>query len=67
LMLLHELGHTIKSDDGKWLLPDDGGDDSLSRRNSMKIEKVCGAEISNRSRVEGKTEETAKAGGISRG
>jgi hypothetical protein len=66
LMLLHELGHTIKSDEGKWLLPDDGGDESLSRRNSMKIEKVCAEEISNRSRVEGKTEETAKAGELSR-
>ena len=60
LMLLHELGHTIKGDDGKWLLPNDGGDESLSRRNSLKIEKVCGGEISKLGRVEGKTEELAK-------
>ncbi len=66
LMLLHELGHTIKSDDGKWLLPNDGDDESLSRRNSIKVEKVCGEEIANLGRVEGKTEETAKAGDITR-
>ncbi|MEO7971548.1 MAG: hypothetical protein ABI698_09635 [bacterium] len=62
LMLLHELGHTIKSDEGKWLLPNDGDDESLSRRNSVKVEKVCGEEISNLGRAAGKTAETAKAG-----
>jgi hypothetical protein len=65
LMLLHELGHTVKGDDGKWLLPNDGDDESLSRRNSMKVEKVCGEEISKRGRVEGKTDELAKAGEVS--
>jgi hypothetical protein len=45
LMLLHELGHAIKGDDGKWLLPDDGKDSGLSRRNSQKIEDVCGRQI----------------------
>ncbi|HEY6230259.1 MAG TPA: hypothetical protein VIW64_03255 [Pyrinomonadaceae bacterium] len=45
LMFLHELGHAIKGDDGKWLLPDDGKDDELSRRNSQKIEDVCGEQI----------------------
>lgn len=66
LMLLHELGHTIKADDGKWLLPNDGDDESLSRRNSMKVEKVCGEEISNLGRVEGKTEEMARTAVVSR-
>ena len=45
LMLLHELGHAIKGDDGNWLLPDDGKDSGLSRRNSEKIEDVCGRQI----------------------
>jgi len=45
LMFLHELGHAIKGDDGTWLLPDDGKDDQLSRRNSQKIEEVCGEQI----------------------
>ena len=66
LMLLHELGHTIKGDEGKWLLPNDGDDESLSLRNSMKIEKICGDEISNLGRVEGKAEETARAAEVSR-
>ena len=61
LMLLHELGHTIKRDDGKWLLPNDGDDESLSRRNSLTVEKVCGEEISKLGRVEGKTDELANA------
>jgi hypothetical protein len=64
LMLLHELAHTIKSDEGKWLLPNDGDDESLSRRNSMKIEKICGEEISRLGGVEGKVEEMAKAGEV---
>ena len=45
LMFLHELGHAIKGDDDNWLLPDDGKDDQLSRRNSQKIEEVCGEQI----------------------
>ena len=45
LMLLHELGHAIKGDDGHWLLPDDGKDSDLSRKNSQKIEDVCGRQI----------------------
>ncbi len=52
LMLLHELGHTVKTDDGKWLLPDDGEDEGLSQRNSMKIEKECGQEITNVGRTQ---------------
>lgn len=45
LILLHELGHVIRGQDGNWLLPDDGQDEDLSRRNSRKIEEVCGDEI----------------------
>jgi hypothetical protein len=46
LILLHELGHLIQGPDGTWLLPDDGGNEELSRNNSSKIEKVCGEQIS---------------------
>ncbi|MBC8031247.1 MAG: hypothetical protein H7Z16_14125 [Pyrinomonadaceae bacterium] len=46
LMFLHELGHVVQAD-GKWLLPDDGRDEGLSRRNTRKIEDVCGDEIRN--------------------
>lgn len=45
LMLLHELGHLVKGTDGKWLLPDDGASEDISRKNSEKVESVCGDEI----------------------
>jgi hypothetical protein len=45
LILLHELAHLIKGADGKWLVPDDGKDDDISRANSQKIEDLCGSEI----------------------
>lgn len=45
LILLHELGHLMKGDDGSWLLPDDGKAEDLSRNNSHKIEDVCGEQI----------------------
>lgn len=45
LMLLHELGHLILSSDGKWLIPDDGNNATLSGRNTEKIEDECGAQI----------------------
>jgi hypothetical protein len=45
LILLHELGHVMRGKDGNWLLPDDGQNEDLSRRNSRKIEEVCGEEI----------------------
>jgi hypothetical protein len=35
----------MKGPDGNWLLPDDGGNEELSRNNSFKIEKVCGEQI----------------------
>jgi hypothetical protein len=45
LMLLHELGHVVKTDEGKWVLPDDGDNRELSRRNTRTIESACGGEI----------------------
>lgn len=45
LILLHELGHLMKGEQGNWLLPNDGKDEQLSRLNSRKIEDVCGEQI----------------------
>jgi len=42
LILLHELGHLIRGEDGKWLLPDD--DDSngwQSKANTLRVEREC--------------------------
>lgn len=47
LILLHELGHLMKGEDGNWLLPDDGRSETLSGDNSAKIENVCGEQIKN--------------------
>lgn len=41
LMLLHELGHLIKGKDGRWLLPNDGGDAALSESNTKEVEAHC--------------------------
>jgi hypothetical protein len=45
LMLLHELGHVVKGSDGRWVLPDDGRDEGLSRANSDKVQDVCAGQI----------------------
>jgi hypothetical protein len=45
LMLLHELGHLMKGDDGKWLLPDDGYNLADSVDNTRRIESICGDQI----------------------
>jgi hypothetical protein len=47
LMFLHELGHIIQDQSGRWLLPDDGRDDQVSRENTRKIENVCGNQLKN--------------------
>lgn len=52
LMFLHELGHLIKGPDGKWLLPDDGNNEDLSKANSQKIEGICGEQIRGLSRID---------------
>jgi hypothetical protein len=41
LMMLHELAHLVKGDDGKWLIPDDGDDPYLSAQNTRTVEKHC--------------------------
>ena len=45
LILLHELGHLMKRNDGNWLLADDNKADTVSRDNSKKILEVCGEQI----------------------
>ena len=52
LMFLHELGHLIKGPEGKWLLPDDGYNEDLSKANSQKIEGICGEQIRGLSRID---------------
>lgn len=51
LILLHELGHLMKGNDGNWLLPDDGRSERLSNDNSARIEDVCGEQIKNLDRA----------------
>jgi hypothetical protein len=45
LMLLHELAHLVKGQDGNWLVPDDGDDPALSEHNTERIESQCRAQI----------------------
>ena len=41
LILLHELGHLIQDTNGAWLIPDDGHDDSVSQRNTLRVQQAC--------------------------
>jgi len=45
LMLLHELAHLVKGQDGKWLIPDDGNAPALSKQNTALIESQCRTQI----------------------
>jgi hypothetical protein len=44
-ILLHEMGHLLQGADGRWLLPNDGTSDELSRKNTVTIEEKCGNQI----------------------
>ena len=55
LILLHELGHVVKGQDGKWLLPNDGNDTRMSILNTQRIENVCGDQIKGLAKSETKT------------
>jgi hypothetical protein len=44
-ILLHEMGHLLQGADGRWLLPNDGTSDELSRKNTTTIESRCGEQI----------------------
>ena len=45
LILLHELGHLIQDENGEWLLPDDGFDDTQSKANTLRVQQVCRKEL----------------------
>ena len=45
LILLHELGHLIRGRNGAWLIPDDGYDPATSKANTLRIEKMCRAQL----------------------
>ena len=45
LILLHELGHLIQSDNGDWLLPDDGFNGEQSKANTLRVQQVCHREL----------------------
>lgn len=44
-MLLHELAHLVKGQDGSWLIPDDGNAPALSKRNTELVESQCRPQI----------------------
>ena len=45
LILLHELGHLVEGQDGRWLIPDDGNAPGRSARNTALIETQCRQQI----------------------
>lgn len=45
LILLHELAHLIEGENGAWLIPDDGFNAGQSRANTLRIQKVCRAQL----------------------
>lgn len=45
LMLLHELAHLVKVQNGSWLIPDDGNAPGLSSQNTALIESQCRVQI----------------------
>ncbi len=45
LMLLHELGHLVEAQDGRWLIPDDGNAPGISLQNTALIEAQCRLQI----------------------
>ena len=51
VVLLHELGHLVKTAEGTWVLPDDGTDFSLSLENTKRVVSVCRRQIELLSRM----------------
>ena len=45
LILLHELGHLIQDENGEWLIPDDGFDNTQSKANTLRVQQVCRKEL----------------------
>lgn len=44
-ILLHELGHLIRGQNGDWLLPDDGFADAQSQQNTLRVQLACRAQL----------------------
>ena len=51
VVLLHELGHLVKSPENRWVLPDDGKDSSLSLENTRQVISVCREQIESLSKL----------------
>jgi len=60
-VLLHELGHMVKSPDDSWVLPDDGTNRWLSIENTEHVVSVCRQQIESLSKIS--TEEELKVAG----
>lgn len=45
LILLHELGHLIRGENGAWLLTDDGSDGAESHRNTLLVQHACRVQL----------------------
>lgn len=45
LMLLHELAHLVRGQNGSWLIPDDGNAPALSKQNTALIESQCRTQV----------------------
>ena len=44
-ILLHELGHLVRTSENKWLLPDDGRNVELSLKNTERVLEACADDI----------------------
>lgn len=44
-VLLHELAHLVEGADGRWLIPNDGGDARLSLQNTLAVMERCGRHV----------------------
>ena len=51
VVLLHELGHMVRSPENGWLLPDDGTDRSLSTENTHRVVSACRKQIESLSKL----------------
>lgn len=45
LIMLHELGHLVRTPEGGWLLPNDGHNPALSTRNTREVEARCAEQL----------------------
>jgi len=51
VVILHELGHLVKTPDNRWVLPDDGADPLVSLENTERVVAVCRQQIESLSRM----------------